>query len=77
MLGIEYHVYPNVGRLVISGGHIGFVAPRRWITRQLAIDALNMAIKNGCLEPELTHQSDRGVQYASNEFQLLFKFSAA
>ena len=40
----------------------------RWITRQLVIDALNMAIKKGCLEPGLLHHSDRGVQYASNEF---------
>ena len=45
----------------------------RWITRQLAIDALNMAIKNGCFESGLIHHSDRGVQYASNEFQTLLK----
>ena len=45
----------------------------RWITRQLAIDALNMPIKNGCFEPGLIHHSDRGVQYASNEFQTLLK----
>ena len=45
----------------------------RWITRQLAIDALNMAIKNGCFESGLTHHSDRGVQYASNEFRALLK----
>ena len=45
----------------------------RWITRHLAIDALNMAIKNGCLESGLIHHSDRGVQYASNEFQALLK----
>ena len=45
----------------------------RWITRQLAIDALNMAIKNGCLESGLIHHSDRGVQYASNEFRGLLK----
>jgi len=45
----------------------------RWITRQLAIEALNMAIKNGCFESGLTHHSDRGVQYASNEFRGLLK----
>ena len=45
----------------------------RWITRQLVIDALNMAIKNGCLEQGLLHHSDRGVQYASNEFRGLLK----
>ena len=45
----------------------------RWITRQLVIDALNMAIKNGCFESGLIHHSDRGVQYASNEFQALLK----
>ena len=45
----------------------------RWITRQLVIDALNMAIKNGYFESGLIHHSDRGVQYASNEFQALLK----
>ncbi len=45
----------------------------RWITRQLAIDALNMAIKNGRLESGLIHHSDQGVQYASNEFQALLR----
>ena len=45
----------------------------RWITRQLVIDALNMAIKNGGLKSGLIHHSDRGVQYASNEFQALLK----
>lgn len=45
----------------------------RWITRQLVIDALKMAVKNGCLESGLIHHSDRGVQYASNEFQVLLK----
>jgi putative transposase len=45
----------------------------RWITRQLVIDALNMAIKNGGLKSGLIHNSDRGVQYASNEFRALLK----
>ena len=45
----------------------------RWITRQRVIDALNMVIKNGCFESGLIHHSDRGVQYASNEFQALLK----
>ncbi|HIJ51374.1 MAG TPA: IS3 family transposase, partial [Nitrospinae bacterium] len=45
----------------------------RWITRQLAIYALNMAISNGCLKSGLIHHSDRGVKYASNEFQTLLK----
>ena len=48
----------------------------RWITRQLAIDALKMAIKNGCLKSGLIHHSDRGVQYASNGFQALLKANA-
>ena len=48
----------------------------RWITRQLAMDALNMAIKNGCLKSGLIHHSDRGVQYASNGFQALLKANA-
>ena len=41
----------------------------RWITRQLVIDALKMAVKNGCLESGLVYHSDRGVQYASNGFK--------
>ena len=41
----------------------------RWITRQLVIDAFNMAIKSGERKPGLIHHSDRGVQYASHEFQ--------
>ena len=45
----------------------------RWITRQLIIGALNMAIKNGGLKSGLIHHSDRGSQYASNEFQALLK----
>ena len=47
----------------------------RWIARQLVIDPLNMAIKNGGLKPGLIHHSDRGVQYASNEFWGLLKTS--
>ncbi len=45
----------------------------RWITRQLVIDALTMAINNGNLKPGLIHHSDRGVQFACNDFQSLLK----
>lgn len=45
----------------------------RWIARQLAIDALTMAIRNGHRKPGLIHHSDQGVQYASNEFQAALK----
>lgn len=45
----------------------------RWITRQLVIDALNMAIMNEYPKSGLIHHSDRGVQYASNEFRALLK----
>ncbi len=48
----------------------------RWIARQLAIDALNMAVKSAGLKPGLIHHSDRGVQYASNEFQALLRANA-
>jgi putative transposase len=51
---------------------IGWSLARR-ITRQLAIDALNMAIKNGYFESGLIHHSNRGVQYASNECRALLK----
>ena len=45
----------------------------RWISGQLAIDALKRAFKNGCIGPTLIHHSGRGVQYASKEFQALLK----
>lgn len=45
----------------------------RWIARQLAIDALTMAIRNGHRKPGLIHHSDQGIQYASREFQTLLK----
>ena len=41
----------------------------RWISRQLAIDALNMAIGQRCPEGELLHHSDRGSQYTSDDFR--------
>lgn len=47
----------------------------RWIARQLAIDALTMAIQNSHRKPGLIHHSDQGVQYASREFQTLLKTS--
>jgi len=45
----------------------------RWITQQLVLDALTMAIKTGKPGSGLVHHSDRGVQYASNAFQALLK----
>ena len=45
----------------------------RWITGQLVVEALNMAIKTRCLKSGLIHHSDRGVQYASKKFQSLLK----
>ena len=76
-MGIRYYVCPNFGRLVISGGHIGFVPQKGyWLvdgTMDYQATALNMGIKNGCFESGLIHHSDRGVQYASNEFQALLK----
>ena len=45
----------------------------RRMTRQLVIDSLSMAIKSEHIKPGLVHHSDRGVQYASNEFQSLLK----
>ena len=41
----------------------------RWISRQLVIDALNMAIGQRCPEGELLHHSDRGSQYTSDDFR--------
>ena len=45
----------------------------RWINRWLVMRALNMAIKNGTLKPGLIHHSDRGVQYACQDFQALLE----
>ena len=41
----------------------------RWISRHLAIDALNMALGARLLEGTLIHHSDRGVQYTSDDYQ--------
>jgi putative transposase len=46
---------------------------RRLIIRQLAINVLNMVIKNEGLKAGLTHHSGSGVQCASNEFHSLLK----
>jgi len=48
----------------------------RWINRWLVMRALNMAIKNGTLKPGLIHHSDRGVQYACQDFQALLEAHA-
>ena len=39
------------------------------IDRSLALDALSMALKTRRPEPGLLHHSDRGVQYASTDYQ--------
>jgi putative transposase len=43
------------------------------IDRHLVIDALEMAVSNRRPPPGLIHHSDRGSQYASNEYQALLK----
>lgn len=43
------------------------------MTRQLTIDALNMAITNRHYVNGLIHHSDRGSQYASREYQQILK----
>ncbi len=43
----------------------------RLMTRQLVVDALNMAVKSNPPGEGLTHHSDQGVQYASEDFQRL------
>jgi putative transposase len=41
----------------------------RWITRHLAISALNMAVDQRLPGKELIHHSDRGSQYTSDDFR--------
>jgi transposase InsO family protein len=41
----------------------------RWISRQLVIDALNMAISQRLVDGPLIHHSDRGSQYTSDDFR--------
>jgi transposase InsO family protein len=41
------------------------------ITRQLALDALRMALQQRPISPGLVHHSDRGSQYASADYQAL------
>jgi len=48
----------------------------RCMTRWLVMRALNMAIQNGNVELGLIHHSDRGVQYACQDFQALLETHA-
>ena len=41
----------------------------RWISRHLAIDALNMAMDQRLPDRALIHHSDRGCQYTSDDFR--------
>ncbi len=41
----------------------------RWISRHLAIDALNMAMSQRVPQSTLIHHSDRGSQYTSDDFR--------
>jgi len=43
------------------------------IDKQLAIDALMMAIQKRCPAPGLIHHSDRGIQYASSAYRTILK----
>lgn len=45
----------------------------RWITQQLVIDALTMAMTNSKPGQGLCHHSDQGVQYAGHAFQAVLK----
>jgi len=45
----------------------------RCMTRWLVMKALNMAMNNGNSKPGLLHHSDRGVQYACQDFQVLLE----
>lgn len=44
-----------------------------FIDRTLAIDALRMALRTRLPEPGLIHHSDRGIQYASGDYQRLLR----
>lgn len=68
----EGGLYLAVTLDLFRGKVVGW-AMGRWLARQLAIDALIMAIRNGPWKPGLIHHSDRGGQYASNEFQSVLK----
>lgn len=50
-------------------------AINRWMTQQLVVDALTMAMKNGRQEHGLGHHSDQGVLYACHALQALLKTS--
>jgi transposase InsO family protein len=43
------------------------------MTRQLVIDALQVALGQRAVTPGLVHHSDRGSQYASNDYQVLLQ----
>ena len=43
------------------------------LTKELALNALKMAICNNPVTKDILHHSDRGSQYASHEYQKLLK----
>jgi transposase InsO family protein len=45
----------------------------RTLEARLTLEALRMALKGRTVEPGLVHHSDRGVQYASNDYTDLLK----
>ena len=51
---------------------VGWSMSRR-INRQLALNALNMALGQRRPETDLIHHSDRGAQYLSNDYQAVLK----
>ena len=66
----EGWLYPAVILDLFSRRIVGWAVSER-ITRQLALDALTMALMHRRPAPGLVHHSDRGSQYANRYYQRL------
>jgi putative transposase len=69
---MEVWVYLAVVIDLYSRRVVGWAVANHMRT-ELALDALNMALRSREIEPGLIHHSDRGSQYASHDYQNILK----
>src|SRR5687767_11866817 len=76
----RYYLHPATRRVRVPGGYSGrLLAPRhrlaldRTMEDELTLTALRMALSRRVVPAGLVHHSDRGSQYASNDYTDLLK----
>jgi putative transposase len=79
-MGARYHLYLDERRLALFSFDHGFVfSKNRWLVSFRAYDkgvsheSLPKAVHQRKPQPGLIHHSDRGSQYASNEYQAMLR----